>query len=96
MKRSVYVDGPAPPRLTMCYAHYDLGELGLSYQFTFETYYADSDNQWADHTRSIRMPAEQLPRADGPAHASSHGRGVSSAKNTCFGPVKYTCSPTTA
>lgn len=79
-----------PPTLTMYYAHYDIeGKLQLSYQFTEETFYASSDNQWDDYTWSTRVTAPRLPAAladlgtaprllqqhwqTAPHHAGSHG-----------------------
>lgn len=81
---------PETPELTMQYAHYDLdGKLQLSHQFTRETCYAKSDNQWNDYTCSTRVPAPRLPTSlqamavaprllqqfwqNAPHHAGSHG-----------------------
>ncbi len=81
---------PEPLEMTMHHAHYDIdGKLQLSHQFTRETYYANSDNQWHDYTCSTRVPAPRLPASlqamavaprllqqfwqTAPHHAGSHG-----------------------
>ena len=37
------------------------GGLGVLYQFTAEASYADSDDNWGAYTRSVQVPARELP-----------------------------------
>ncbi len=55
------VDHPDSARLTLLIPSWAGGRLAVAEQFTAEACYACSDGRWDDYSRSVRMPAEQLP-----------------------------------
>jgi len=61
--RLVDIGGAEDLQLTMIEPRWTPGGLGVIYQFTADASYADSDDNWGAYTRSVRVPARDLPLA---------------------------------